>query len=67
LRGINPKTVLVTSAVNTVCPGWVPTDMGGANAPRSLAEGADTIVWLATKPRKRSPVNSLRDRAPIPW
>src|SRR5205807_6308345 len=36
-------------AVNSVCPGWVRTDMGGANATRSVQEGADTIVWLASE------------------
>ena len=35
-------------AVNSVCPGWVRTDMGGEGATRSVAEGAATIVWLAT-------------------
>lgn len=33
---------------NAARPGWVATDMGGAGAPRSVAEGADTPVWLAT-------------------
>ena len=36
--------------VNAVDPGWVRTDMGGPNAPRSVEEGADTAVWLATLP-----------------
>ena len=36
-------------AVNSVCPGWVRTDMGGRHAPRSVEQGADTIVWLATE------------------
>ena len=36
--------------VNAVSPGWVRTDMGGKDAPRSVAQGADTIVWLATLP-----------------
>jgi NAD(P)-dependent dehydrogenase (short-subunit alcohol dehydrogenase family) len=34
--------------VNSLCPGWVKTDMGGAGANRSLQQGADTAVWLAT-------------------
>src|SRR5438045_5941728 len=33
-------------AVNSVCPGWVRTDMGGRNATRSIEEGAATMVWL---------------------
>jgi len=35
--------------VNSVCPGWVRTDMGGENAQRSVEQGADTITWLATQ------------------
>ena len=34
-------------AVNSVCPGWVRTRMGGPSAPRSIEQGAETIVWLA--------------------
>ena len=34
--------------VNSVCPGWVKTDMGGASAPRTVETGAETIVWLAS-------------------
>ena len=33
-------------AVNAVCPGWVRTDLGGPEAPRSLEQGADSILWL---------------------
>ena len=40
--------------VNTMCPGWVRTDMGGRAAPRSVEEGADTAVWLATVARRRA-------------
>jgi NAD(P)-dependent dehydrogenase (short-subunit alcohol dehydrogenase family) len=32
---------------NSVCPGWVRTDMGGEEADRSVAEGAETPTWLA--------------------
>lgn len=35
---------------NAVCPGWVRTDMGGSEAPRSIEQGAEGIVWAATLP-----------------
>jgi NAD(P)-dependent dehydrogenase (short-subunit alcohol dehydrogenase family) len=53
--------------VNSCCPGWVQTDMGGANAPRSVEEGADTAVWLATLPDDGPRGGFFRDRKPIPW
>jgi NAD(P)-dependent dehydrogenase (short-subunit alcohol dehydrogenase family) len=53
--------------VNSVCPGWVRTDMGGAGASRSVQEGADTAVWLATLPDDGPSGGFFRDRAPIPW
>lgn len=53
--------------VNAVCPGWVRTDMGGPNAPRSLEEGVDTIVWLATLPDDGPTSGFFRDRKPIAW
>jgi NAD(P)-dependent dehydrogenase (short-subunit alcohol dehydrogenase family) len=31
--------------VNAVSPGWVRTEMGGAGAPRSLDQGAESILW----------------------
>ena len=54
-------------AVNSVCPGWVRTDMGGHDAPRSIEEGADTIVWLATEAPRSMTGLFIRDRKPIPW
>ena len=39
--------------VNSACPGWVRTDMGGKEAPLSVEQGADTPVWLATLPDDR--------------
>jgi NAD(P)-dependent dehydrogenase (short-subunit alcohol dehydrogenase family) len=54
-------------AVNSVCPGWVRTDMGGAEAPRSVEEGADTAVWLATEADKSLTGKFFRDRAEISW
>lgn len=53
--------------VNSVCPGWVKTDMGGPSAPRTVAQGADTAVWLATLPEGGPSGGFFRDRKPIPW
>lgn len=53
--------------VNCMCPGWVRSDMGGPHAPRSLAQGADTAVWLATLPKGGPHGTFFRDRKPIPW
>jgi NAD(P)-dependent dehydrogenase (short-subunit alcohol dehydrogenase family) len=53
--------------VNAMCPGWVKTRMGGASAPRTVAQGADTAVWLATLPEGGPSGGFFRDRRPIPW
>lgn len=53
--------------VNSVCPGWVKTRMGGENANRSIEEGADTIVWLATLLEDGPTGGFFRDRKPIEW
>jgi NAD(P)-dependent dehydrogenase (short-subunit alcohol dehydrogenase family) len=53
--------------VNAACPGWVRTDMGGPNADRSVEEGADTAVWLATLPDDGPTGGFFRDRQPFPW
>jgi NAD(P)-dependent dehydrogenase (short-subunit alcohol dehydrogenase family) len=54
-------------AVNSVCPGWVKTDMGGAGAHRTVEQGADTVVWLATEAPSELTGQFLRDRKPLPW
>ena len=54
-------------AVNSVCPGWVRTDMGGANATRSVAEGASGVVWLAADAPQNQTSKFFRDRKEIPW
>lgn len=53
--------------VNSVCPGWCRTDMGGPKAPRSPEEGIDSVIWLATLPDDGPSGGFFRDRTPIPW
>ena len=53
--------------VNSADPGWVRTDMGGRAAPRGVAEGADTIVWLATLPDDGPTGGFFYDRRKIDW
>jgi len=52
--------------VFAACPGWVRTDMGGKNAPKSVEEGADTPVWLATSTEPVSG-NFYQERRRIEW
>jgi NAD(P)-dependent dehydrogenase (short-subunit alcohol dehydrogenase family) len=72
--GLNVLTRMLTAEladenilVNSVCPGWVRTDMGTQSARRSVEEGADTPVWLATLPDDGPRGGFFRDREPIPW
>ncbi len=69
LNGVTSQlaAALPKAAVNSVCPGWVRTDLGGRNATRSVEEGANTIVWLATDAPQNLTGKFLRDRKEIPW
>jgi NAD(P)-dependent dehydrogenase (short-subunit alcohol dehydrogenase family) len=62
-RDVNNDNILVNSA----CPGWVRTDLGGHQAPRSPEQGADTPVWLATLPDNGPSGGFFRDREQIAW
>ena len=50
-----------------LCPGWVRSDMGGPHASRSVAQGADSIIWLATLPDSGPTGGFFKDRRPIDW
>jgi len=53
--------------VNSVCPGWVRTDMGGPEAARSIEEGIQGIIWAATLPEDGPSGGFYRDGLPTPW
>ncbi|EMY69088.1 SDR family NAD(P)-dependent oxidoreductase [Leptospira vanthielii] len=53
--------------INSVCPGWVKTDMGGASATRPVEKGAETIVWAATLPDSGPTGKFFRDKKEIGW
>jgi NAD(P)-dependent dehydrogenase (short-subunit alcohol dehydrogenase family) len=53
--------------VSSACPGWVCSDMGGAGAPRSVKEGAASVL-RATRLGPDGPTGGfLRDGQPVPW
>lgn len=53
--------------VNSMCPGWVQTDMGGSGAPLTAEQGADTAIWLATLPDDGPTDGFFKERQPIEW
>lgn len=53
--------------VNSMCPGWVRTRMGGDQAPRTTQEGAKCAVWLANLPDNGPSGKFFRDNKPISW
>jgi NAD(P)-dependent dehydrogenase (short-subunit alcohol dehydrogenase family) len=53
--------------VNSICPGWVKTDMGGAGAERSVEKGASGAVWAATLPSGGPTGGFFRDGEAIEW
>ncbi|MBS0250066.1 MAG: SDR family NAD(P)-dependent oxidoreductase [Proteobacteria bacterium] len=53
--------------INACSPGWVRTDMGGAEAPRSPAKGAETAIWLATVASDGPNGGFFEDKKAIAW
>jgi NAD(P)-dependent dehydrogenase (short-subunit alcohol dehydrogenase family) len=71
---LNMLTVIVAAEVagrgvlvNAVEPGWTRTRMGGSAATRSVEEGADTVLWLATLPDDGPTGGLFADRRPVAW
>lgn len=64
--GLGTRGVLV----DAICPNHSQTDMGGPNAPRTAAEGAETAIWLATRnftPGVDETGLLWEDREIVPW
>ena len=64
--GLGSRGILV----DAVCPNHSRTDMGGPDAPRSAAEGAETAIWLATRtftPGVDQTGLLWEDREVVPW
>ena len=58
--------------VDAICPNHSRTDMGGPDAPRTAAEGAETAIWLATADIAQRGTENVtgvlwEDRQVIPW
>lgn len=72
---LNAMTVILSAEtrrypnvkINCCCPGWVRTDMGGPGATKSVAQGADTVVWLAVLPDNGPTGGFFQDRKRIAW
>ena len=69
---LNMLTQQLTAAlpevmVNSMCPGWCRTEMGGSDAPRTPDEGADTLTWLALEAPHSLRGKFVKDRVVIPW
>jgi NAD(P)-dependent dehydrogenase (short-subunit alcohol dehydrogenase family) len=71
---LNTITAIIAASVrgsniliNSACPGWVRTSMGGDLAPLTPEQGADTPVWLATLPDDGPTGGFFSERQPHPW
>ena len=64
VKNLSHETGLGTRGflVDAICPGHCRTDMGGADAPRSAQEGAETALWLATRD-----FNPATDKTGLLW
>ena len=61
--GLGARGVLV----DAICPNHSRTDMGGPDAPRSAAEGAETAIWLATREFDKASDDFQKNTTGVLW
>lgn len=61
--GLGARGVLV----DAICPNHSRTDMGGPDAPRSAAEGAESAIWLATREFDKSSDDFQKNTTGVLW
>jgi NAD(P)-dependent dehydrogenase (short-subunit alcohol dehydrogenase family) len=61
--GLGARGVLV----DAICPNHSRTDMGGPDAPRSAAEGAETAIWLATREFEKDSDDFTKNTTGVLW
>ena len=61
--GLGARGVLV----DAMCPNHSRTDMGGPDAPRSAAEGAETAIWLATREFDKTSDDFQKNTTGVLW
>ena len=72
---LNMQTVLLAAElardtpikVNCVCPGYVATDMNNHQGPRTVEQGAQAPVRLATLPADGPTGGYFNEDGPVPW
>lgn len=67
LLAASPQLAARRVRVAAVSPGWVRTEMGGPDAPRSIEEGGASILQLLSAPEPWPNGGFFQDGAPVPW
>ena len=67
LTRVLSKTLTNGIKINACCPGWCATDMGSQRAPRTAAQGAEVIEYLATDQNEKSNGLFFVDNKVVNW
>jgi len=66
-RVVNDEMKDLNIIANSMCPGFVKTDLTKGAGKKTPEEGADTAIWLATLPDDGPRGGFFRDRKPLAW